>query len=83
MAFDESKDKTLASVVAFEGEDSKITVSIRQYNGGEEKVQISRDLLKGDKFEKLGRLTFEEMDGVLRAFNAAYAQAGCETRRKR
>jgi hypothetical protein len=74
MAYDSSKDKTLASAVACEGKAGRITVSVCQYNGGDKKIQISRDL-PGDKFAKLGRMTIEEMDAVIKAYPAVLAQA--------
>jgi len=57
MAFDASKDKTLA-VKSF----GEIEVKLCSYNGGEAKVQVTRFEQKGDTrvYGKLGRMTVAE-----------------------
>jgi hypothetical protein len=57
MAFDMSKDKTLAMKAIGE-----IEVKLCQYNGGEPKIQITRFEQKGDTrvYGKLGRMTVAE-----------------------
>ena len=65
MAFDESKDKEV-----FKAEKDGLLVSIRQYNGGEEKVQIGPrrvDTTEGPKPRKAGRLTLAEFDWACKA----------------
>ncbi len=60
MAFDESKDKTIA-----EWRQKDFVVSVRQYNGGERKLQIGpREVEKADgslTHRKAGRLSAEEV----------------------
>ena len=68
MAFDKSLDKELFSEsVTFDA--TKLTVSVFSYNGGRQKLQISReniDTTSGDwKFAKLGRMLREEVEAVL------------------
>ena len=58
MPFDESKDKTLFSE-RVEGEVTDVLVELKSYDGGEAKVQLSRQN-KEDKFYRLGRMTLSE-----------------------
>lgn len=66
MAYDEDKDKTLASKVAHETETTKITIEIHRYKKGEPKIQIQRQNMssKDWMFAKLGRVTFEEWEAI-------------------
>lgn len=63
MAFDQTQDKELANGLAYSDEDTRIYVSVHIYNGGKEKIQISRHVFtkrEGWKPTKTGRLTPEE-----------------------
>jgi len=68
MAFDQSLDKTLFEEEK-EFENCKITVSVKQYNEGQKKLQLSRENLQAStgeyKFAKLGRLTKEEAEVII------------------
>lgn len=66
MAFDNTKDRELASKEVLNDGVNVITIGIYQYNGGVPKVQIKRELHRNDtvKFAKLGRLTLEEAEAV-------------------
>ena len=63
MAFDKSLDNELFGETA-EFETTKIRVSVFSYNGGEKKLQLSRENLdntSGDwRFSKLGRMFKDE-----------------------
>ena len=68
MAFDKNLDKSLFSeTIKFET--TRITVGVFSYNGGENKLQISREDLNNNSgeygFSKLGRMTKEEAEAVL------------------
>lgn len=67
MPFDASLDQELFAKF-FENDDGKITVSVRSYNNGPKKLQISREVTGregGLTFAKLGRLSKEEAEGIL------------------
>ena len=67
MAFDPNLDKKLFSETK-EFETTRITVSIQQYNEGEQKLQISRENRSQDgdwSFAKLGRMFKDEAEAVL------------------
>lgn len=67
MAYDSSLDERLFTK-SWEGNSSKLTVGVYSYNGGAKKVQISRELTDQEGkpgFAKLGRLTKEELQGIL------------------
>ncbi len=67
MPYDNSLDEQLFSS-PWEGEGTKITVSVYSYNKGTKKLQISRENQTGEgeyRFSKLGRLTKEEAEGIL------------------
>lgn len=67
MAYDSSLDQQLFAKEIESGK-GKITISIYSYNNGPKKVQISRavkDEGGNFSFAKLGRLTKEELEGVL------------------
>ncbi|MBT3463968.1 hypothetical protein HOD20_03545 [archaeon] len=67
MAYEKELDQQLFSETA-ELETSKITVSVFSYNGGTQKVQLSRENLDPNtgkfKWSKLGRLIKEEAELV-------------------
>jgi len=56
-----------------EFEDTRITVGVFSYNGGEKKIQISRENRAAEewRFAKLGRMTKEELVEVLPLINDA------------
>lgn len=75
MAYDSSLDQQLF-VKDFEGEKSKITVSVYSYNNGPKKAQISRSVKDESgnySFAKLGRLTKEELEAILPLLQEALA----------
>jgi hypothetical protein len=76
MPYDSSLDKQLFTK-SWEGEGTKISVSVYSYNNGPKKIQISRENLNADgepRFAKLGRLTGDELRGILPFFNEALSQ---------
>jgi hypothetical protein len=78
MPYDASLDEKLFAK-SWEGNGSKITVGVYSYNNGAKKVQLSRELTteeRGGKpgFAKLGRLTKEELQGILPLLNEALGQ---------
>lgn len=73
MPYDASLDEKLFSK-AWESEDARIVVSVYSYNKGLKKVQISRETVNAEgeyRFGKLGRLTKEELEGILPLLNEA------------
>ncbi len=76
MAYDSSLDQQLFAK-SWEGHGTTITVGVYSYNRGPKKVQISRELIaeegKGG-FAKLGRLTKEELEGILPLLQEALAK---------
>ena len=67
MPYDSSLDKQLFSK-SWEGEGTKISVSVYSYNNGVKKLQISRENIGAEgepRFSKLGRLTKEEAEAIL------------------
>ena len=67
MPYDASLDTQLFSK-SFEGEGTKITVSVYSYNGGAKKLQIGRENYDSEgnaKFSKLGRLIKDEVQAIL------------------
>ncbi len=67
MPYDQSLDEKIFSKF-WEQEGMRITVSVFSYNKGQKKVQISRETENAEgeyRFGKLGRMTKEELDGVL------------------
>ena len=76
MPYDSSLDKQLFTK-AWEGEGTKISVSIYSYNNGIKKLQISRENFGAEgepRFSKLGRLTKDEAQGILPLIQEALAQ---------
>ncbi len=67
MPYDATLDKQISSK-SWEGEGTKITVSVYSYNNGPKKLQISRENYTADgepRFAKLGRLTKDEAIAVI------------------
>ncbi len=65
MAWDSSKDKLIEEVGTFVvSETQSIVCSIHQYGDGEYKVQLARHYPENDRHGKLGRMTYEELEGV-------------------
>lgn len=78
MAYDRSLDEQVFAK-SWEGSSSKITVGVYSYNGGPKKVQISRELTAEEGkpgFAKLGRLTKEELQGILPLLQEALSVLG-------
>ena len=76
MPYDSSLDKQLFTK-SWEGEGTKISVSIYSYNNGMKKLQISRENIGAEgepRFAKLGRLTKEEAEAVLPMIQEALPQ---------
>jgi len=75
MPYDSSLDEQLVAK-SWEGEGTKITVSVYSYNKGAKKLQISRENQTGEgeyRFTKLGRLAKEEAEGILPLIQEAIA----------
>ena len=67
MPYDKSLDKETFKE-AREFQDTRISVGIYSYNGGEKKLQISREDMDGNgewRFAKLGRMTKPEIKEVV------------------
>lgn len=67
MAYDSSLDEQLFSKF-WENDTGKIIVSVHSYNNGPRKLQIIREIKGRDgnfAFAKLGRLSREELQGIL------------------
>lgn len=67
MPYDASLDSQLFTK-SFEGEGTKVTVSVYSYNGGIKKIQVGRENYNSEgklSFAKLGRLTKEEAQAVI------------------
>ena len=76
MPYESSLDEQLFSR-SWDGEGTKITVSVYSYNQGAKKLQISRENQSAEgefRFTKLGRLTKEEAEGILPLIQEALAQ---------
>ena len=76
MPYDSSLDKQLFTK-SWEGEGTKISVSVYSYNNGIKKLQISRENIGAEgepRFSKLGRLTKEEAEGILPLIQEAIPQ---------
>ena len=75
MAFDKNLDKALFSETV-EFETTKLTVGVYSYNGGEKKLQISRENRSQNNewsFAKQGRMVLEEVEAVLPLMQKAIA----------
>ena len=66
MAYDQALDVSSFNE-NFSNEKSRVSVSIWSYNGGQNKIQLSRENFVDNtwNFTKLGRMTKAEMEGVL------------------
>jgi len=67
MPYDTSKDAELYSK-AYEDDNGKIVVSVHSYNNGPLKLQVTRAVKDREgnyTFSKLGRLSKEEIEGIL------------------
>lgn len=76
MAYDSSLDEQVFAK-SWQGNGTKLTVGVYSYNKGLKKVQISRELIADEGkpgFAKLGRLTKEELQGILPLLQEAVAQ---------
>jgi len=73
MPYDNSLDETLFSK-SWETDEERLTVSVRSYNKGAKKLQLSRESknAQGDlRFAKLGRMTREEAEAMIPLMNEA------------
>jgi hypothetical protein len=76
MPYDQSLDKQVFCKT-WETDDVRISVSVYSYNGGQKKLQISRENKNADgelRFAKLGRLTKEEAEAILPLIQLAIPQ---------
>ena len=67
MPYDSSLDNQIFTK-SWEGEGTKISVSVYSYNNGPKKLQISRENFDAEgqpRFAKLGRMTKEELQAIL------------------
>lgn len=70
MAYDRTLDVVTATMEVFADDKTAVSISVHSYNGGESKVQLSREYIKRDgtrSFRKLGRLTMVEAAAVASA----------------
>jgi hypothetical protein len=70
MAYDRTLDVVTATMEVFADDKTAVSISVHSYNGGESKVQLSREYIKRDgtrSFRKLGRLTMLEAAAVASA----------------
>ena len=78
MAYDRTLDTQLFAK-SWESATGTLTVAVYSYNNGPKKLQISRELPAEEgrpSFAKLGRLTKEELEGVLPLLQEALAHLG-------
>jgi len=76
MPYDSSLDEQLFAK-SFDTEDGRITVSVYSYNNGAKKLQIVRENKDPEgalRFAKMGRLTKNEVEGILPLIQEAKAQ---------
>ena len=67
MPYDSSLDQQVFAKT-WQGQGSRLIVGVYSYNNGPKKLQISRELSTEDGkpgFAKLGRLTKEELQGIV------------------
>ena len=67
MPYDSSLDETLFEKT-WENDGDRLTVSIRSYNNGQKKLQLSRESVNNQgelRFAKLGRMTKDEVEAIL------------------
>ncbi len=75
MAYDSSLDQQLFAKT-WQGQGTRLIVGVYSYNNGVKKLQISRELVTDDgkpSFAKLGRITKEELQGILPLMQEAVA----------
>ena len=75
MPYDSSLDKKMFSE-SWETESTKITVGVFSYNNGPKKLQITRENRDSNgefRFTRLGRVSKEEIDGILPLIQQAVA----------
>ncbi|MDD4894488.1 MAG: hypothetical protein PHW54_04145 [Candidatus Omnitrophica bacterium] len=75
MPYDSSLDEEVFSK-SWEDEGGKIVVSVHSYNKGAKKLQIAREIkdrMGNAAFAKLGRLSKEELKGILPLIQEALA----------
>ena len=78
MAYDASLDQELFAK-AWENDAGRMVVGVYSYNGGPRKVQIRREPKEEDgkpSFAKLGRLTKDELHGILPLLQEALGHLG-------
>lgn len=78
MAYDSSLDRQLFAK-SWESPTSRLIVGVYSYNNGPKKVQITRELAASEGkpgFTKLGRLTKDELQGILPLLQEAISQLG-------
>lgn len=76
MPYDSSLDNCLFSKT-WEGEAERLTVSVYAYNEGRRKLQIAREnknSMGEFRFAKMGRLTKDEVEGILPLIQEAKSQ---------
>lgn len=76
MPYDAALDEKLFNK-AFEGEGTRVSVSVYSYNKGVKKLQISRENYSAEgepRFAKLGRLTKDEAKAILPFIQEALSQ---------
>ena len=76
MPYDNSLDEKLFAK-SYDTDNGRLTVSIYSYNGGQKKIQISRETKdKQDnlKFSKLGRVSKDEMEALMPILQEALAK---------
>ena len=78
MAYDRNLDEQVFTK-SWQGDGTKLTVGVYSYNRGPKKVQISREVSTDEGrpgFAKLGRLTKEELQGILPLLQEAVGALG-------
>ena len=78
MPYNSQLDESLFSKT-WEGESGRLTVSVYSYNKGTKKLQIARENASADgdlRFAKLGRMTKEEIIGILPLIQEATKSMG-------
>ena len=78
MPYDANLDQELFSR-AWENDAGRLVIGVYSYNGGARKVQIRREPKEQEgrpTFAKLGRLTKEELQGILPLLQEALKQLG-------
>ena len=76
MPYDSSLDESVFSK-SVESETGNIIISVYSYNGGQKKVQITRenrDKQGNLRFAKLGRMNKEELESILPIIQEALGQ---------